>query len=68
MKHDWVKHTITQGHVLDSGDGELIMFVDPDDQAASEADAAYGCDRCGVPFTPDFFHTECEGSDETNQD
>lgn len=46
-EHVWVKHVVTPVSVLDDGEGNPSVFVDPDKQAACEQNAAYGCMTCG---------------------
>lgn len=60
MQHTWVKHTITPVQVLPDVHGHPIRFVDPDQQALAEEDAAYGCQVCGAPMAGNYT-TECKG-------
>lgn len=60
--HAWVKHTITPVHILHNDDGQAAIFVDPDDQALSEENAAYGCMNCDLPLVEENYDTECEGA------
>lgn len=58
-QHLWVKHVLTPVEVLPGDDGQPVIFVDPDAQTISEDNAAYGCDRCGVPMVGNL-ETECD--------
>lgn len=62
-RHQWVKHVLTPVEVLPGNEGEPVIFVDPDQQIISEDNAAYGCDRCGVPMVGNL-ETECTPDDE----
>lgn len=62
-EHTWVKHVITPVSALPGPDGEPVLFVDPQQQALAEEDAAYGCQVCSEPMAGNF-NTECKGPDE----
>ena len=65
-QHEWVKHTITPVSVLPNDDGEPVVLVDPDEQAASEhAMTVYGCLSCGEPLAT-HHNKPCEGASSDN--
>lgn len=59
-QHTWVKHTITPVSTLTDGQGNPVVFVDPDDAVIAEDHAVYGCDICGMAMAGNH-HTDCEG-------
>lgn len=60
--HQWVMFVMTPIEVLDSGDGEPIVVVDPDKREAAERNASYGCFACNQPLR-DNMNTPCAGSE-----
>jgi hypothetical protein len=63
--HQWVMFTMTPIEVLDGGDGEPIVLVDPDKREAAEANSSYGCFACSQPLQ-DNLHTPCAGVESPN--
>jgi hypothetical protein len=63
MQHQWV--AITQQNVitLDDGEGDPVIFADPEDKPRT----AYGCKRCDVSMV-EGYDTECPGVPDDNDE
>jgi hypothetical protein len=60
-EHQWTKIVVVPVETTDDGDGNAVVFVDPDKQAIAENNAHIGCFACNVPIGQGW-QTECEGS------
>lgn len=63
LQHDWIKMTMTPVMTLSDGEGEPVVFVDPEQMIIAEDNSVYGCNRCGKPMTGNY-NTTCEGAEE----
>lgn len=62
-QHQWMKIVYTPLEVLDDGDGNPVVIIDPDKEDAAQANASYGCFACDLPLEGNM-KTECTGRDE----
>jgi hypothetical protein len=62
-QHQWVMYVMTPIEVLDDGDGQPIVVVDPDKREAAEGNASYGCFACSQPLQGNM-NSECTGQGE----
>ncbi len=63
MRHQWVKHTITEVDVVADieDEGAIVAFSSQDNNQAAEESAVFGCMRCQLPLNPHTAETACQG-------
>lgn len=61
--HNWVKHVVVEVDVVSdpTEDDAVLAVSSPEQMAAAEERAVFGCSKCMLPLNPETSQNPCEG-------